>query len=168
MYDPGELASFALSEFERGIAGLTSEEAQTRFTKADGTQMNAISWIVRHITVQWRNLGVYARTPGAGAAERSFFSQTSDPTPPTWEDALLSLVAAKAENRWMLERDYAFLDEERVLRDSITETVGTYLARTVLHTWFHTGEINAIRQLLGHPEIRYVGPTEGRLEWRQD
>ncbi len=35
-----------------------------------------------------------------------------------------------------------------------------------LHSWFHTGEVNAIRQLLGHPEIFFTGPLEGRLEWR--
>ena len=45
------------------------------------------------------------------------------------------------------------------------ESVGTFLARAVMHTWFHIGEINAARQLLGHGEIRFVGALDGWLEW---
>jgi hypothetical protein len=48
------------------------------------------------------------------------------------------------------------------------ESVGTYLMRTVLHTWFHAGEVNAIRQMLGHPKIPFVGPMIGNLEWHPD
>jgi hypothetical protein len=40
--------------------------------------------------------------------------------------------------------------------------------RATLHTWFHIGEINAVRQLLGHKEIPYVGKLIGTLEWQQD
>ena len=52
MYLASELASYALSEFERGIEGVTDDEAHVRLTKADGSKMNAISWIVAHIA--WR------------------------------------------------------------------------------------------------------------------
>ena len=48
MFQPTDLARFALSEFERGLDGLTEEETRTRVAKADGTQMNAISWTVGH------------------------------------------------------------------------------------------------------------------------
>ncbi len=46
------------------------------------------------------------------------------------------------------------------------ENVGTALMRATLHTWFHTGEISAIRQMLGHPEIAFVGNMLGNLEWK--
>ena len=49
MYHPVQLASFALMQFQHGLQGLTEEEAQLRLTKADGSQMNSLSWIVgRH------------------------------------------------------------------------------------------------------------------------
>ena len=38
--------------------------------------------------------------------------------------------------------------------------------RAVLHTWFHAGEINAVRQMLGHAEIPFVGEMLGSIEWR--
>ena len=37
--------------------------------------------------------------------------------------------------------------------------------RATLHTWFHTGEINAMRQMLGHAEIQFVGTMPGQLEY---
>ncbi len=37
--------------------------------------------------------------------------------------------------------------------------------RATLHTWFHAGEINAVRQMLGHAEIPFVGTMIGQLEW---
>jgi hypothetical protein len=43
MYLTHELTGFALSEFPRGLEGLTEEEIQTRTGKIDATQMNAIS-----------------------------------------------------------------------------------------------------------------------------
>ena len=46
------------------------------------------------------------------------------------------------------------------------ESVGTALMRATLHTWYHAGEINAVRQMLGHAEIGFVGQMVGRLEWK--
>lgn len=37
--------------------------------------------------------------------------------------------------------------------------------RAVLHTWCHGGEINAIRQMLGHPEIPFVMFMKGNMDW---
>ncbi|HJM75717.1 MAG TPA: hypothetical protein QGI71_07655 [Dehalococcoidia bacterium] len=45
------------------------------------------------------------------------------------------------------------------------ESVAMFLARAVQHGWFHIGEINAVRQLLGHAEIIFVGNLAGRLDW---
>jgi hypothetical protein len=45
------------------------------------------------------------------------------------------------------------------------EALGTSVIRNTLHTLFHTGEINAIRQTLGHPEILFISMMEGNMEW---
>ena len=37
-------------------------------------------------------------------------------------------------------------------------TVGSLMLRVIYHYWYHTGEIMAIRQLLGHTELpEFVG-----------
>jgi hypothetical protein len=50
------------------------------------------------------------------------------------------------------------------LKIAWAENVGTVLMRNTYHYWFHAGEVYAIRQLLGHGEIIFVGPMQGRLE----
>jgi len=43
-------------------------------------------------------------------------------------------------------------------RDSSGETLGTRLHRTTYHYWFHLGESQAVRQLLGHTKLpTFVG-----------
>ncbi|MBI4570678.1 MAG: DinB family protein [Chloroflexi bacterium] len=179
MYLPIELARFALCDFERGLAGLTDEEARTRLSKADGTQMNAISWTIGHVAQHWfsvRSLATLERRP---SGLRPFASgPAADPTPPPLSDALALLRDAQASIDWIAAADDVLLAttrEEAVKAGmggpvldlgAASESVGTALMRAILHTWFHTGEINAIRQMLGHPEIFYVGRLKGNLEWR--
>jgi hypothetical protein len=172
MYAPSELARFALSEFERGLENLTDVEARQRLTKADGTEMNAISWIVGHIGAHWIQA---ARVPTGQELPKdwqAFASATADPTPPSLDKALEVLHAAQASISWievaddeLMLKDHGKPAGETSTRDR-PETVGTRLIRAVLHTWFHIGEINAIRQMQGYPEIRYVGSLNDYLEWR--
>ena len=41
-------------------------------------------------------------------------------------------------------------------RESSNETPGTKLHRTTYHYWFHLGESQAVRQLLGHTRLPTV------------
>ncbi len=163
MFQPAELARFALSDFERGLEGLTDEEARTRVAKADGTQMNAISWTVGHIAWHWLSVAAYARQKQRPSGLEPFATgPNADPSPPPLSDVLKLLDDAKASIEWIASADDVLMSTAR--REGF-ESVGTALMRAVLHTWFHTGEINAIRQTLGHAEIRFVGPLLGNLEW---
>ena len=158
MYDTTELAAVTVREFRRGIEGLTPLEVLVRHEKVDGSRMNAIAWIVGHVGSHWTN----ARALAVGD-EPNAPRPPSDGTPPDYAEAVELLRAATDDLGWVsaasderMSQRYARLGDE---------SVGTFLMRAILHTWFHTGEINAIRQLLGHPEIRFVGPFDGALGW---
>ncbi len=156
MYEITELVGFAISEFERGLEGLTDEEARTRLKKADGSEMNAISWTVVHIAGHWLN---------RPERLRRFASGSDDATPPPLSEALDLLQEAKrSTEEWLPNADDALLSTKPAAPGS--ESIGTGAMRAVLHTWFHAGEINAIRQMLGHAEIPFVGRMLGNLEWR--
>ena len=159
MYLPTELARFALSEFRRGLEGLTNEEAQVRVEKADGTRMNAISWTVGHISGQW--LALRARVTGETLPEvlaKYRSGPDADPTPPPLDSVLALIQRAEQGTDWI---------DDGVLAEPTREVnMGTSLLRAILHTWFHAGEINAVRQMLGHPEITFVGQLVDNLEWR--
>ena len=161
MYYPVELASFALSEFRQGLADLTDEEARTRMPKADGTSMNAISWIVGHIALHWLGLTGDVKGVPLGKGLDAFTYRSNDPTPPPLDKVLRSLGDAESSIEWI-----ARVDDKLMFGGAAPENTGTQVMRAALHTWFHIGEINAIRQMLGHPEIEFVGHMVGSLEWR--
>lgn len=158
MYRAEEFAEFTVEEFRRGLDGLTEEEARFRPEKADGTRMNAISWTVQHIASHWLNVARAARE-----LPLDRHGLPADGTPPDYAAALAMLDEAASGLGWIAEvSDKAML---RRWRGPDGESVAMFLARAVQHTWFHIGEINAVRQLLGHPEISFVGDLAGRLDW---
>ncbi len=168
MYKPAEIARFTLEEFERGLEGLSDEDAQIRMKKPDGTEMNAVSWTIGHIASYW--LFAYAlmtQEPLPHQGDRLFVGAAADPTPPPLADMRAMFADAKTRTEaWLPGIDDQLLSAKRDFGPRADENLGTQLMRGVLHTWFHTGEINTIRQMLGHREIRFVGPMLGKLEWR--
>ena len=62
MYLLTGLSDFTLNAFERGLQGLTEEEARIRPDKAGGEQMNAISWITGHVCCQWTSRATVPRS----------------------------------------------------------------------------------------------------------
>lgn len=163
MFYPGDLVRFALAEFERGVEGVSPEEALVRLKKADGTQMNAISWTIGHISAHWLTTMAYAKQESAGPQFRRWFGPNADPTPLPLHEARRMLAEARQATEWFATADDSVFSYKREGRP---ESAGTGLMRVILHTWFHIGEINAICQMLGHREVPFVGQMTGRMEWR--
>ena len=47
--------------------------------------------------------------------------------------------------------------------------MGNGILRVTDHYWFHTGEIMAIRQILGHPGLpEFIGDIDGLAPWRPE
>ncbi len=165
-YHAQELARFAISEFERGLAGVTDEESVVRLPKADGSAMNAITWSMGHIATTW--LFDHALMTGERPqfGDRLFFGPNADPTPPRLEEMREMWDRAKTLTEdWLPGANDELLSSKRDFGPQSSEHLGTQLLRAVFHTWFHTGEINAMRQMLGHPEIGFVGQMNGQLEY---
>lgn len=156
MYSLRDTVTFAIDEFRRGLEGVTPEEAVWRALKTDGSQMNAISWTVQHIGAHWHTAALMLQ----GQPPQSHWPPR-DGTPPAYLDAMAILEAGAELLTTAVEQDSPHLASPA--RERASETVAQYLARAVFHTWFHAGEINAVRQLLGHDEIRYVGPIGDRF-----
>jgi uncharacterized damage-inducible protein DinB len=165
-YQPQELAQFAISEFERGLAGVTGEEAIVRLPKADDSKMNSISWTMGHIATTWLFDQALMTGERLDLGDRMYFGPGADPTPPTLEEMRDMWGRAKTlTEAWLPLADNELLSSKRDFGPQKSEHLGTQLLRAVFHTWFHTGEINAMRQMLGHPEIGFVGPMLGSLEY---
>jgi hypothetical protein len=62
-----------------------------------------------------------------------------------------------------------FLNE--LLRDgqALGQSIGSALRRLTYHYWYHTGEIQAIRQMLGQTNLpEYVGDIEVEAPYRPE
>lgn len=61
--------------------------------------------------------------------------------------------------------------QAELLRDgkAVGQTIGSALRRITYHYWYHIGEIQAIRQMLGHPDLpEYVGDIETEAPYRPE
>lgn len=165
-FSPAELARFAVSEFERGLEGLTAEDAIARLDKADGTQTNSISWTIGHVSTGWLFAYALMTRERFDFGERIYFGPGADPSPPNLDEMRTMFAKAKAlTEQWLPDATDELLSSKRDFGRQASEQLGTHLMRAILHTWFHTGEINAIRQMLGQPEIQFVGRMVGQLEY---
>lgn len=148
---------FTRSEFMRAIEGVTAEEAEVRFKP-----MNSISWMVGHLADQEARFWVLLPGGQPPHPELRDLVGTGKPasTPPLGEMLEAWRHTTKAANSFLegltLESSQrAFTWRGRELK----ENVGTLLFRSLFHYWFHTGEILAVRQQLGHQDLpEFVGP----------
>ena len=57
----------------------------------------------------------------------------------------------------------------RSMIERMESNIGTMLRRSTYHYWFHTGEANAIRQLLGHANVpEFVGDIAKEAPYRPE
>lgn len=158
---------FTRREWLRGLAGLSEAEAGRHFG-----QMNCISWIVGHLA--WHEQRYWLQ-----------LAQGQLPFPELNEiyayGAPMSTPSlAKMLDIWHIVSQAAdpFLDsltseklQEELLRngEAVGQSLGSALRRITYHYWFHTGEILAIRQMLGQANLpEYVGDLETEAPYRPE
>ena len=198
---PHALAQFSFTQLERFINGdstyaggnihpLSDNDARKRLLKGDGSEMNAASWLIGHMSWQWARLAtraVYARDlphldrqfgqlpesddePLADLRRRVYRYRTGTeipPDPPSLDEVRELLREAREATAWLATADDALLASTVNARDAAPtiarEPIGKNVMRAVLHTFTHGGELLAIRQMLGHPEIAFMDMA--KLSW---
>lgn len=158
---------FTRSEWQHGLEGVTEDDARQHFGL-----MNCISWIVGHLA--WHEQRTFLQRPqnlilfpqlnevfafGAPMSTPSLkemldmwntITQTADPY-------LDSLTTDKLLTPLLLNGE------------AVGQTRGDALRRITYHYWYHIGEIQAIRQMIGHTDLyQYVGDIEGEAPYRPE
>jgi len=156
---------FTRGEWLRALDGVPEADGLKRLEP-----MNSIGWIVSHLA--WHEqlsflTRLSGRTPVPAANEHGVNGQPAS-TP--------SLAHALRVWRAVTLAADPVLDE-LVGRD-LTEwlpnaprprLVGSTVQRVTYHYWFHIGEIVAIRQVLGHPNVpEFVGDIDGLAPYRPE
>jgi uncharacterized damage-inducible protein DinB len=158
---------FTRSEWLRGLAGIPEEDGARHFGP-----MNCISWNVGHLA--WHEQRYWLQ-----------LAQDKLPYPPLNEIYAYGAPMSTPSLKEMLEIWHAvtqaadpFLDslttetlQTDLLREgkSVGQTIGSALRRVTYHYWYHIGEIQAIRQMLGHKDLpEYVGDIEELAPYRPE
>lgn len=157
---------FARSEFQRGLAGVTAEDAIRRLEP-----MNSISWMVGHLA--WHERLVWA-VRGQGLTIEPILDAAANGKPAStpelaemwaaWE-RVTAIADPFLDALTSSELTVALPHDDR----DAAPTAGDQLQRITYHYWSHIGESSAIRQLLGHPDLpQFVGPIERLAPYRRE
>jgi uncharacterized damage-inducible protein DinB len=158
---------FTRHEWLRALRGVDEADGRIRLEP-----MNSISWILGHLAWheqlywlryaqecdQYADLGKLVGS-GRPASTPSLAEMQS-----TWR------TITKAADPYLDTLTSEMLQEHFAWRGrQVRESIGTLLQRLIYHYWFHTGEVLAIRQMLGHRELpEFVGDIGAKGPYRPE
>jgi hypothetical protein len=162
-----EQFNFTRREWLRGLEGISDEDGARHFGP-----MNCISWTVGHLT--WHEQRYWLQY-GQGRILYPDLNTTYAYGAPMSTPLLSEMLSIWQEvtheaDTYLDDLTTASLQAE-LLRDgrAVGQTVGSALRRITYHYWYHIGEIQAIRQMLGQSGLpEYVGDIEIEAPYRPE
>ena len=160
-----EQLHFTRAEWLRGLRGVTQAEALRRLEP-----MNSVGWIVGHLA--WHEQR-YWLTRAQGSTPYPVLNEVAAAGGPATPPALAEMLAAWREVTRAADRWLDALSTADLLADlpgpGARRRVGDSIHRVTYHYWFHIGEIQAIRQMIGHTRLpQFVGDIERRGPFRPE
>ena len=148
---------FTRSEFQKGFTGVNNEEeSRRRFMP-----INSIAWIVGHLA--WHEQHYWLERaqgiiPFPQLEEIAAFGKPpADVSLKEMVDLWEAVIKASEDYLIKITSD-DLLKKLIVNGKEVTANIGTMMTRIIYHYWYHTGEMQAIRQLLGHQDLpSYIG-----------
>ena len=162
-----EQLRFARSELQRGLEGVTDEEARQRILP-----MNCIAWNVGHLAWQEQRYWlIRAQDQMPRPDVNEGFASGGPPSTPLLSDAWAAWRAITDESDPWLDAVTTETLESNVMIDGKPSRYffGSLLQRTIYHYWYHIGENAAIRQNLGHTALPdFVGDIDSEAPYRAE
>lgn len=158
---------FTRSELMRSLDGVTEEEAATRFPP-----MNCLSWMLGHLADQEQRYWLTLQGEAAVAPELNELVGNGKPaSTPSLKEMREAWQAVTAAVDPFLDRltETDLLALPPRMSPAFNESNGTLMQRVVYHYWFHIGESQAVRQLLGHANLpQFVGGLGKQAPYRPE
>jgi len=158
---------FTRREWLHGLEGIS---------EADGSQhfgpMNCISWTVGHLA--WHEQRYWLiRSQGKILYPElnELFAYGAPMSTPSFQVMLAKWqTVTQAADPFLDTLTTATLQTELLLDGKpVGQTIGSAVRRVTYHYWYHIGEIQAIRQMLGHKNLpEYVGDLEEEAPYRPE
>lgn len=158
---------FTRSEWLRGLRGLSEEDGACHFGP-----MNCISWTVGHLA--WHEQRTFLQRP----QNKILFPQLNELFAygaPMNTPSLKGMLEIWQEVTKQADPYLDSLTTEGLLTDllldgsPVGQNRGSALRRITYHYWYHIGEVQAIRQMLGQTNLpEYVGDIEIEAPYRPE
>lgn len=142
---------FARSEFKKGFSGVSEEEGARRLLP-----INSISWIVGHLA--WHEQ-LYWLTRLQGYTIFPELNDLAAFNGPASQPSLKEMIACWEAVTRETDTYLTGLQPKDLAANVIVNgkelpfNIGTMLSRVIYHYWYHNGEMQAVRQLLGHTHL---------------
>jgi len=156
---------FTRSEFIRGIENVSEVEARRKFKS-----INCIAWMVGHMAwheqLSWLTRA-QGQTPLPILNELVGFKKPAS-TPSIKEMLSAWKSVTDQSDEYLLKLDENLIRSKLVVAGNPkTYVIGNMLQRMIYHYWYHLGESQAVRQLLGHKNLpSFVGDLETIAPYR--
>lgn len=158
---------FTRSEWLRGLQGISDEDGARHFGP-----MNCISWTVGHLA--WHEQRYWLELAQGKVLfpdlNKMYAYQAPMSTPSFKEMLGIWQTITKAADPFLDTLTTDALQKD-LLRNGkpVGQSFGSALQRITYHYWYHTGEVQAIRQMLGHNDLaEYVGDIETEAPYRPE
>jgi len=158
---------FTRSEWLRGLEGVSEDDAAHHFG-----QMNCISWIVGHLAWHehryWLEL---AQGKVLFPILNEVYASRAPMSTPSLNDMLAIWNSVTQAADPFLDALTSEILQSELLRNgkSVDQSIGSALRRMTYHYWYHIGEIQTIRQMLGQANLpQYVGDIEAEAPYRPE
>lgn len=158
---------FTRSEWLRGLKGVSEEDALQHFGP-----MNCISWTVGHLAWHeqryWLDFAQEIVLFPSLNKEFAFGAPMS--SPPLKEVLKMYKAVTKATLPYLESLDTEKLTTELLRHGKPSgQSIGSAMHRINYHYWYHIGEVQAIRQLLGNKDLPvYVGNIESNAPYQPE
>jgi len=158
---------FARREWHRGLEGVSEAEGAQHFAS-----LNCISWIVGHLA--WHEQRTFLTRPQGLTPQpllNTLYAYGAPMVTPSLAESLgLWAQIIAAADTYLDGLGEADLAADLPSNGAASgQSRGSALLRITYHYWYHTGEIQAIRQLLGHTGLpEYVGDIETEAPYRPE
>ena len=158
---------FTRSEWLRGLEGVSEEDGACHFGP-----MNCISWTVGHLA--WHEQRTFLQRPQniiLFPQLNELFAYGAPMNTPSLKEMLETWheITKTADPYLNTLTTTTLLTDLLLNGEPVGQTRGSALRRITYHYWYHIGEIQAIRQMLGHASLpEYVGDIEEEAPYRPE
>jgi len=158
---------FTRREWLRGLEGVSEEDGACHFGP-----MNCISWTVGHLA--WHEQRTWltrVQNKILFPKLNELFAYGAAMNTPSFKEMLeIWRTVTQAADPFLDALTTETLQNDLLLNGEVVgQSFGSALRRVTYHYWYHIGEIQAIRQMIGHKDLpEYVGAIETEAPYRPE